>query len=64
MCRGEGLIAMTIITLFKPLPEPIVLRQQSNLDLRSSNGAKIVGILVVVITLALYVLFSPIGLAK
>ncbi|MCP4613266.1 MAG: sodium/solute symporter [Planctomycetes bacterium] len=64
ICFGLCLIAMTIITLIKPLPEPIVLRQQSNLDLRSSNGAKIVGIFVVVITLALYILFSPLGLAK
>ena len=64
ICFGLCLVVMTIITLLKPLPEPIEFKQQSNLDLRSSNGAKVAGIIVVIITLTLYVLFSPIGLAK
>jgi SSS family solute:Na+ symporter len=64
ICFGLCLLVMTIISVLKPLPEPIVFEQKSKLDLRSSNGAKIAGILVVVITLALYFLFSPIGLAK
>lgn len=64
ICFGLCLVVMTIITLLKPLPEPIEFKQQSKLDLRSSNGAKVAGIIVVIITLTLYVLFSPIGLAK
>ena len=55
---------MAIITILRPLAQPIEFKQQTKLDLRSSNGAKIAGIIVVVITLVLYFLFSPIGLVK
>jgi SSS family solute:Na+ symporter len=64
ICFGICLVVMTIITLIKPLTQPIEFRQQTNLNLRSSNGAKVAGVIVVIITLALYVLFSPIGLLK
>jgi SSS family solute:Na+ symporter len=64
ICFGLCLVVMIIITLLKPLPEPIEFKQQSKLSLSSSNGAKVAGIVVVIITLTLYVLFSPIGLAK
>ena len=64
ICFGLCLLVMAIISVLKPLPKPIVFEQKSKLDLRSSNGAKIAGIVVVIITLALYFLFSPIGLAK
>jgi SSS family solute:Na+ symporter len=64
ICFGLCLLVMAIITVIKPLAEPIEFKQRSNLNLRSSNGAKVAGIVVVVLTLILYVLFSPIGLAK
>jgi len=64
ICFGLCLAVMAVITILKPLPQPIEFKQQTKLDLRSSNGAKIAGIIVVAITLALYFLFSPIGLAK
>jgi SSS family solute:Na+ symporter len=64
ICFGLCLAVMAVITLLKPLPQPIEFKQQTKLDLRSSNGAKIAGIIVVAITLALYFLFSPIGLAR
>ncbi len=64
ICFGLCLLVMTIIRVVKPLPEPIEFKQQTKLDLRSSRGAMIAGVVVVVITLTLYVLFSPIGLAK
>ena len=64
ICFGLCIVVMTIITLLKPLAEPVVFKQNSTLDLRSSRGAKIAGIFVVVITVVLYFLFSPLGLAK
>jgi len=64
ICFGLCLAVMAIITALKPLAQPIEFKQATKLDLRSSNGAKIAGIVVVVITLVLYFLFSPIGLAK
>jgi SSS family solute:Na+ symporter len=57
------LIVMTIITIARPLPEPVVFRQNTTIDLTGSKNARIAGVAVVVITLLLYVLFSPIGLA-
>jgi len=64
ICFGLCLVVMWIITLMRPLSEPVEFKRQSNVDLTSSKGAKLAGILVVIITLALYVIFSPIGLAK
>jgi SSS family solute:Na+ symporter len=64
ICFVLVLIVMSIITLIKPMREPMQFEQKTSLDLKTSNGAIIAGIAVVIITLALYVLFSPIGLAK
>ncbi len=64
ICFALCLIVMYVITMMKPLAQPVEFRTQSNLNLTASKGAKLAGIVVVVITLALYVIFSPIGLAK
>lgn len=64
ICFALCLAVMTIITMLKPLAQPIEFKQTTKLDLRSSNGAKVAGVVVVIITLLLYFLFSPIGLAK
>lgn len=64
ICFGLCLLVMAIIRVIKPLPEPVEFKQQTSLDLQSSRGAMIAGVIVVIITLTLYVLFSPIGLAK
>lgn len=58
------LVVMTIMTMARPLAQPIEFKHQTNLDLTSSKGALFVGILVVIITLVLYYLFSPLGLLK
>jgi SSS family solute:Na+ symporter len=58
------IIVMTVITIAKPLAEPVEFKQQTTIDLTGSKGARIVGIAVVIITVLLYVLFSPLGLAK
>jgi len=64
ICFGINIVVMTIITILKPMDQPIVFEKKTSLDLKSSKGAFMAGIVVVVVTLALYVLFSPIGLAK
>jgi SSS family solute:Na+ symporter len=64
ICFALVLIVMSLITLVKPLAQPMQFEQKTNIDLKTSNGAKIAGIVVVIITLILYVLFSPIGLAR
>jgi SSS family solute:Na+ symporter len=64
ICLGLCIGVMTAITLIKPLPEPIQFKAQSNLNLASSRGALVGGLAVVVLTLVLYVLFSPLVIAK
>ena len=64
ICFGIDLVVMILITIAKPLDKPIVFESKTTLDLKSSKGAFAAGIVVIIITLALYVLFSPIGLLK
>jgi SSS family solute:Na+ symporter len=64
ICFGINLVVMTIITILKPMAKPIEFEQKTTLDLKSSKGAFMAGIVVVIITLILYFLFSPIGLSK
>ena len=64
ICFAINLIVMTIITLVKPLDKPVVFESKTTLDLKSSKGAFAAGMVVVIITVALYILFSPIGLLK
>ncbi len=64
ICFGLCLVVMWIITMVRPLPQPIEFKKQSNLNLASSRGALVAGIVIVIVTLAFYVIFSPLGLAK
>jgi len=50
--------------LIRPLPQPVEFKQKASIELESSRTAKIAGIVVVAITLLLYVIFSPLGVAK
>lgn len=62
ICFGLCLAVMTIITIIKPLKEPVKFKKNVDMDLHSSKTALYLGIGVVVATLVLYFLFSPIGL--
>jgi SSS family solute:Na+ symporter len=64
ICFALCLVVMTVITIAKPLAQPIEFKHNTTIDLKSSMGAAIAGLVVIIITLALYVLFSPIGLLK
>lgn len=64
VCFALCIIIMTIITLIKPLPQPIEFKQNINIDLKSSRSAAVAGVVVVILTLLLYVIFSPLVLAK
>ncbi len=50
-------LIMGIITVLKPLPEPVILETRSSIDLRPSPFAKIFGGVIVILTIALYVIF-------
>ena len=64
ICFGLCIVVMEILTLIKPLAKPVEFKQNTTIELHTSNGAKVAGIFVVIATLVLYFLFSPWGLIK
>lgn len=57
ICFGIVLLVLTVVTILKPLPEPVKLPVNEDYDISPSSRAKVFGIMVIVITLALYVVF-------
>ncbi len=59
MAITVGAIAaiLLIVTLIKPLKEPIKLPEQTKIPMHSSKGALVVGVIVCIATVALYVVF-------
>jgi SSS family solute:Na+ symporter len=64
ICFALCLLVMGLITVIRPLPKPIEFKQQSSLNLETSKGALVAGLIVIAVTLTLYFIFSPIGLLK
>jgi SSS family solute:Na+ symporter len=64
LCFALCLTVMAVITLARPLPQPVVFKHNTTIALEPSRGARVGGILVVAITLLLYFVFSPAGLAR
>jgi SSS family solute:Na+ symporter len=64
ICFALCLVVMEVITLIKPLAKPVEFKQNTTIELHTSNAAKVAGIFVVIATLVLYFLFSPWGLIK
>ena len=64
ICFALVLIVMSVITLIKPLAQPMQFEHKTTIDIRSSKGAAMAGVFVILITLVLYVLFSPLVFAK
>jgi uncharacterized sodium:solute symporter family permease YidK len=58
------ILVMTIMTIASPLKEPVEFEAKTQLDLTSSKGALAAGIVCVLLTLALYVVFSPLVIAQ
>jgi SSS family solute:Na+ symporter len=54
---------MVLLTLIAPLREPVKFEAQTDLNLESSRGAWRAGIVCMILTALLYVIFSPIGVA-
>lgn len=63
ICFGLCVAVMTAMTVARPLAVPIVFEPQTSMNLTSSRGALKAGLVVVVLTLGLYVIFSPVGIA-
>jgi SSS family solute:Na+ symporter len=54
---------MWVIGAVRPLATPVEFQVNTRLSLESSASAKKVGVGVIVLTLVLYVIFSPLGIA-
>ena len=54
ICFGLCIVVMEILTLIKPLAKPVEFKQNTTIELHTSNGAKVAGIFVVIATLVLY----------
>jgi SSS family solute:Na+ symporter len=57
ICFGVVLAIMTVLTLLRPLPQPVEMPTTDLIALESSKKAKVWGIVVVVATLILYAIF-------
>ena len=57
VCFFSVLILMWIIALIKPLPVPFEFKVNTTMNLDESKGAKLVGAVLILITIGLYVVF-------
>lgn len=57
LCFFMVILIGVVLTVFKPLKEPVTMPVNDQIELVSSRGAQVVGIGVVVATIALYVMF-------
>lgn len=64
ICFAVSILVMLALTVMKPMSEPVNFSSATTISLESSRGARTVGIVVVVLTLALYAFFSPLGIAR
>jgi solute:Na+ symporter, SSS family len=54
---GIVLAVMLAITALKPLPQPAQIATTSTIDMTPSKGARILGVVVILLTLTLYIIF-------
>jgi SSS family solute:Na+ symporter len=54
---GVVIAAMLLVTWRRPLARPVELQRHGSIELSSSKSAKVFGVLVVLLTLALYLIF-------
>jgi len=64
ICFGLCLAVMAGMTWARPLPQPVEFPRQTSIELHTSRGAIIGGVIVIVLTVVLYIIFSPLGLAR
>ena len=50
-------LVLGVMTAVRPLPEPVRLPVKEGMDVTSSKGAKVGGVIVVLVTVALYIVF-------
>jgi solute:Na+ symporter, SSS family len=61
---GLCIAVMALAAIVAPLREPVRMEAKTNLDLTSSRGAKVAGVICILLTISLYVIFSPLLVAR
>lgn len=64
ICFAISILVMALLTLRRPLAQPVTFASSTQIDLTPSRGARTAGIGVVLLTLLLYVVFSPLVVAR
>ncbi|MGQ9588660.1 MAG: SLC5 family protein [Planctomycetota bacterium] len=64
ICFALCLVVMGVMTRLWPLEKPVVFERRTTIGLEGSTGAAAFGVFVVLLTLALYVIFSPLVVAR
>ncbi len=64
ICFFTVMGVMWLIGVAKPLPQPVEFKANTRLNLETSRSAKMAGVVVVVVTVILYIIFSPLGIAR
>jgi solute:Na+ symporter, SSS family len=57
LCFGLIMAVLTVMTLVRPLAQPVDLPVNPKMDMTTSRGAKAFGAVVILLTIALYVIF-------
>ncbi len=57
ICFFVILAVLTLMTLIRPLPQPVTLPVNENMDMRTDTRTKVFGVVVVLLTLTLYAIF-------
>lgn len=57
LCFGLIIAVLALMTIIRPLPKPVDLPVNPKMDMTTSNGAKVFGVFVILLTLALYAIF-------
>lgn len=55
---------MTVMTVVAPLDQPVTFESKTDMELTNSKPALFAGILCIILTLILYAIFSPLGVAS
>jgi SSS family solute:Na+ symporter len=64
ICFALCVVVMLIMTAARPLAQAVTFEAKTTLQLETSQGAKTAGIICILLTLALYVIFSPLVIAS
>ena len=51
------IVVMSLVTLAKPLAQPVIMPVNEAIDLTPSRGAQVAGVMVVIVALTLYIVF-------